>query len=547
MSSSPKIIFVTGGVVSSLGKGIAGASLAAVLEARGLKVTIMKLDPYINVDPGTMSPIQHGEVFVTEDGAETDLDLGHYERFINAKMSKKNNFTTGRIYSDVIRKERRGDYLGATIQVIPHITNAIKERILQGCEGNDVTLVEIGGTVGDIESLPFLEAIRQLAVDIGRENALFMHLTLVPYLKTSGEVKTKPTQHSVKELLSIGIQPDILICRSEMGIPAHERHKIAMFCNVSENAVINMKDVDSIYKIPALLKSQYLDQLVVDRFHFDVPEADLSDWEQVLYQQANTTGEVTIGMVGKYVELHDAYKSVNEALKHGGLKNRLQVHIKYIDSEDVEVKGTDVLAGLDAILVPGGFGKRGIEGKIVAAKYARENGIPYLGICLGMQVALIEYARDVAGMAGANSTEFDPDTKYPVVALITEWKDESGKVEKRSDKSDLGGTMRLGGQLCHLQPGSKVRELYGQDDIVERHRHRYEVNNNLIKQITDKGLKIAGLSTDNKLVEIIENPNHPWFIGVQFHPEFTSNPRKGHPLFSGFIKAAKEYQDKHSR
>lgn len=547
MSSSPKIIFVTGGVVSSLGKGIAGASLAAVLEARGLKVTIMKLDPYINVDPGTMSPIQHGEVFVTEDGAETDLDLGHYERFINAKMSKKNNFTTGRIYSDVIRKERRGDYLGATIQVIPHITNAIKERILQGCEGNDVTLVEIGGTVGDIESLPFLEAIRQLAVDIGRENALFMHLTLVPYLKTSGEVKTKPTQHSVKELLSIGIQPDILICRSEMGIPAHERHKIAMFCNVSENAVINMKDVDSIYKIPALLKSQYLDQLVVDRFHFDVPEADLSDWEQVLYQQANTTGEVTVGMVGKYVELHDAYKSVNEALKHGGLKNRLQVHIKYIDSEDVEVKGTDVLAGLDAILVPGGFGKRGIEGKIAAAKYARENGIPYLGICLGMQVALIEYARDVAGMAGANSTEFDPDTKYPVVALITEWKDESGKVEKRSDKSDLGGTMRLGGQLCHLQPGSKVRELYGQDDIVERHRHRYEVNNNLIKQITDKGLKIAGLSTDNKLVEIIENPNHPWFIGVQFHPEFTSNPRKGHPLFSGFIKAAKEYQDKHSR
>lgn len=547
MSSSPKIIFVTGGVVSSLGKGIAGASLAAVLEARGLKVTIMKLDPYINVDPGTMSPIQHGEVFVTEDGAETDLDLGHYERFINAKMSKKNNFTTGRIYSDVIRKERRGDYLGATIQVIPHITNAIKERILQGCEGNDVTLVEIGGTVGDIESLPFLEAIRQLAVDIGRENALFMHLTLVPYLKTSGEVKTKPTQHSVKELLSIGIQPDILICRSEMGIPAHERHKIAMFCNVSENAVINMKDVDSIYKIPALLKSQYLDQLVVDRFHFDVPEADLSDWEQVLYQQANTTGEVTIGMVGKYVELHDAYKSVNEALKHGGLKNRLQVHIKYIDSEDVEVKGTDVLAGLDAILVPGGFGKRGIEGKIAAAKYARENGIPYLGICLGMQVALIEYARDVAGMAGANSTEFDPDTKYPVVALITEWKDESGKVEKRSDKSDLGGTMRLGGQLCHLQPGSKVRELYGQDDIVERHRHRYEVNNNLIKKITDKGLKIAGLSTDNKLVEIIENPNHPWFIGVQFHPEFTSNPRKGHPLFSGFIKAAKEYQDKHSR
>lgn len=545
MPSSPKIIFVTGGVVSSLGKGIAGASLAAVLEARGLKVTIMKLDPYINVDPGTMSPIQHGEVFVTEDGAETDLDLGHYERFINAKMSKKNNFTTGRIYSDVIRKERRGDYLGATIQVIPHITNAIKERILLGCEGNDITLVEIGGTVGDIESLPFLEAIRQLAVDIGRENALFMHLTLVPYLQTSGEVKTKPTQHSVKELLSIGIQPDILICRSEHGIPAHERHKIAMFCNVSENAVINMKDVDSIYKIPALLKSQYLDEFVVKRFHFDVPEADLCDWEQVLYQQANTTGEVTIGMVGKYVELHDAYKSVNEALKHGGLKNRLQVHIKYIDSEDVEVKGVSVLEGLDAILVPGGFGKRGVEGKILAAKYARENNIPYLGICLGMQVALIEYARNVAHMDNANSTEFDPNTKYPVVALITEWKDESGKVEKRSDKSDLGGTMRLGGQLCHLQKDSLVRKLYGKDDIVERHRHRYEVNNNLIKQITDAGLKIAGLSTDNKLVEIVENPNHPWFIGVQFHPEFTSNPRSGHPLFTGFIKAAKEYQDKH--
>lgn len=542
MSSSPKIIFVTGGVVSSLGKGIAGASLAAVLEARGLKVTIMKLDPYINVDPGTMSPIQHGEVFVTEDGAETDLDLGHYERFIHSKMSKKNNFTTGRIYSDVIRKERRGDYLGATIQVIPHITNAIKEKILAGTEGNDITLVEIGGTVGDIESLPFLEAIRQLAVDIGRQNALFMHLTLVPYLKTSGEIKTKPTQHSVKELLSIGIQPDILVCRSEVSIPPHERHKIAMFCNVNERAVITMKDVDSIYKIPALLKSQYLDQFVVDRFGIKAPEADLSDWEQVLYQQANTVGEVTIGMVGKYVELHDAYKSVNEALKHGGLKNRLTVNIRYIDSEDVEVRGTDIFQGIDAILVPGGFGSRGIEGKIMAARYAREHNIPYLGICLGMQVALIEYARNVVGMKNANSTEFNAKTPYPVVALITEWIDESGKLEKRSDKSDLGGTMRLGGQLCHLQPGSKVRELYGKDDIVERHRHRYEVNNNLIEKITSKGLKIAGLSTDNKLIEIIEIPSHPWFIGVQFHPEFTSNPRQGHPLFSGFIKAASEYQ-----
>ncbi len=547
MATSPcksKLIFVTGGVVSSLGKGIAAASLAAVLEARGLKVTIMKLDPYINVDPGTMSPIQHGEVFVTEDGAETDLDLGHYERFIHAKLSKRNNFTTGKIYSEVIQKERHGDYLGATIQVIPHITNAIKEKILQGAEGNDITFVEIGGTVGDIESLPFLEAIRQLAVDVGRENSVFMHLSLVPYLKTSGEIKTKPTQHSVKELLSIGIQPDVLVCRSEMSIPAHERLKIAMFCNVSERAVISMKDVDSIYKIPALLKSQYLDQFIVDRFGLKCKEADLSDWEQVLYEQANTRGEVTIGMVGKYVELHDAYKSVNEALKHGGLKNQLTVNIKYVDSEDVEVKGESVLKGLDAILVPGGFGSRGIEGKIAACRYARENQLPYLGICLGMQVAIIEYARNVAGMQNANSTEFDPKTPYPVIALITEWLDEDGKIEKRSDKSDLGGTMRLGGQLCHLKADSLVRKLYGKDDIVERHRHRYEVNNTLIGKITDAGLKVAGMSTDNKLVEIVEIPNHPWFIGVQFHPEFTSNPRRGHPLFSGFIRAAKEYQDK---
>lgn len=543
-SNSAKLIFVTGGVVSSLGKGIAAASLAAVLEARGLKVTMMKLDPYINVDPGTMSPIQHGEVFVTEDGAETDLDLGHYERFIRTKMSHRNNFTTGRIYSDVIRKERRGDYLGATIQVIPHITNAIKERILAGAEGSQVAIVEIGGTVGDIESLPFLEAIRQLAVEIGRENALFMHLTLVPYLVTSGEVKTKPTQHSVKELLSIGIQPDVLICRSDRMIPPHERHKIAMFCNVQERAVISLKDVDSIYKIPALLKSQYLDQLVVERFHIDCQEADLSEWENVLYQQANTVGEVTIGMVGKYTELPDAYKSVNEALKHGGLKNQLSVNIKYIDSEDVESRGTELLQGLDAILVPGGFGSRGVEGKIIAARFARENNIPYLGICLGMQVAIIEYARDVVGMEHANSTEFDSKTPYPVIALITEWVDENGKLETRDAQSDLGGTMRLGGQLCHLQADSKVRELYGKDDIVERHRHRYEVNNTLISKLTEKGLKVAGLSTDNKLVEIIEVPNHPWFIGVQFHPEFTSNPREGHPLFRGFIKAAKEFQDR---
>ncbi|MCK0527308.1 MULTISPECIES: CTP synthase [unclassified Anaerobiospirillum] len=542
-SSSAKLIFVTGGVVSSLGKGIAAASLAAVLEARGLKVTMMKLDPYINVDPGTMSPIQHGEVFVTEDGAETDLDLGHYERFIRTKMSHRNNFTTGRIYSDVIRKERRGDYLGATIQVIPHITNAIKERILAGAEGNQIAIVEIGGTVGDIESLPFLEAIRQLAVEIGRENALFMHLTLVPYLETSGEVKTKPTQHSVKELLSIGIQPDILICRSDRIIPAHERHKIAMFCNVQERAVISLKDVDSIYKIPALLKSQYLDQLVVDRFHIDCQEADLSSWENVLYQQANTVGEVTIGMVGKYIELPDAYKSINEALKHGGLKNQLSVNIKYIDSEDVESRGEELLQDVDAILVPGGFGSRGVEGKIIAARYARENKIPYLGICLGMQVAIIEYARNVAHMDKANSTEFDTTTPYPVVGLITEWIDEDGNVEVRSDKSDLGGTMRLGGQLCHLKAGTRVRELYGKDDIVERHRHRYEVNNKLVSQLTDAGLQVAGLSTDNKLVEIIEIPDHPWFIGVQFHPEFTSNPRDGHPLFRGFIAAARKHQE----
>lgn len=543
--SSAKLIFVTGGVVSSLGKGIAAASLAAVLEARGIKVTMMKLDPYINVDPGTMSPIQHGEVFVTEDGAETDLDLGHYERFIRTKMSHRNNFTTGRIYSDVIRKERRGDYLGATIQVIPHITNAIKERILAGAEGNQVAIVEIGGTVGDIESLPFLEAIRQLAVEIGRENALFMHLTLVPYLETSGEVKTKPTQHSVKELLSIGIQPDILICRSDRVIPGHERHKIAMFCNVQERAVISLKDVDSIYKIPALLKSQYLDQFIVDRFNIECKEADLSEWEHVLYQQANTVGEVTIGMVGKYIELHDAYKSINEALKHGGLKNQLSVNIRYIDSEDVESRGVEMLQGVDAILVPGGFGSRGVEGKIIAARYARENNIPYLGICLGMQVAIIEYARNVAHMDKANSTEFDKETPYPVVGLITEWIDEEGKVEKRSDESDLGGTMRLGAQLCHLKAGSKVRELYGSDDIVERHRHRYEVNNTLITKLTEAGLNIAGLSTDNKLVEIVEVPSHPWYVGVQFHPEFTSNPREGHPLFKGFIAAAKKYQEQH--
>lgn len=535
-------IFVTGGVVSSLGKGIAAASLAAILEARGLNVTIMKLDPYINVDPGTMSPTQHGEVFVTQDGAETDLDLGHYERFIRTKMTKRNNFTTGKIYSEVLRKERRGDYLGATIQVIPHITNEIKDRVIAGAQGHDVVIVEVGGTVGDIESLPFLEALRQLAVQVGREHTLFMHLTLVPYIPTAGEVKTKPTQHSVKELLSIGIQPDVLICRSDRMIPPNERAKIALFCNVPERAVISLKDVNSIYQIPALLKSQGLDEFICQRFHLDCPEADLSEWEQVLYQEANPVGDVTIGMVGKYIELPDAYKSVNEALKHAGLKNRLSVHIKYIDSQDVETKGTDVLKGVDGILVPGGFGYRGVEGKILTAKYARENNIPYLGICLGMQIALIEYARNVAGLEKANSSEFDRHCEQPVVGLITEWQDAEGHIETRDDNSDLGGTMRLGAQQCHLIEGSKARTLYGKETIEERHRHRYEVNNNLLPQIEKAGLKVTGLSADRKLVEIIEVPNHPWFVACQFHPEFTSTPRDGHPLFEGFVKAARENQ-----
>ncbi|HDR1345231.1 TPA: CTP synthase (glutamine hydrolyzing) [Pasteurella multocida] len=537
-------IFVTGGVVSSLGKGIAAASLAAILEARGLKVTMLKLDPYINVDPGTMSPTQHGEVFVTQDGAETDLDLGHYERFIRTKMTKRNNFTTGKIYSEVLRKERRGDYLGATIQVIPHITNEIKSRVIDGAAGHDVAIVEVGGTVGDIESLPFLEALRQLAVQVGRERTLFMHLTLVPYIPTAGEVKTKPTQHSVKELLSIGIQPDVLVCRSDRMIPPNERAKIALFCNVPERAVISLKDVSSIYQIPALLKSQGLDDFICQRFHLDCPEADLSEWEQVLYQEANPTGEVVIGMVGKYTELPDAYKSVNEALKHAGLKNRLSVQIKYIDSQDVETKGTEVLEGVDGILVPGGFGNRGVEGKILTAKYARENHIPYLGICLGMQVAYIEYARNVAGLTNANSTEFDRTCDYPVVGLITEWQDAEGNIETRTDASDLGGTMRLGAQQCHLMAGSKARELYGAETIEERHRHRYEVNNVLRPQVEKAGLKVTGLSADKKLVEIIEVPNHPWFVACQFHPEFTSTPRDGHPLFAGFVKAAKDNQKK---
>ncbi|TDF39695.1 CTP synthase [Alteromonadaceae bacterium M269] len=534
-------IFVTGGVVSSLGKGIAAASLAAILEARGLKVTMLKLDPYINVDPGTMSPIQHGEVFVTDDGAETDLDLGHYERFIRTRMTKRNNFTTGRVYEEVLRRERRGDYLGATIQVIPHITNEIKRRVIDGAEGAEIAIVEIGGTVGDIESQPFIEAVRQLGVEVGRNRAMFMHLTLVPYLAASGEVKTKPTQHSVKELRSVGMQPDILVCRSEVPLPSNERSKIALFTNVVDKAVISLRDADSIYKIPAMLKAQGMDELVVERFGLDCPEADLTEWEQVLYAESNPTGEVTVGMIGKYVELPDAYKSVNEALKHAGLKNRLNVQIKYIDSQDIESKGEQVLKDLDAILVPGGFGERGIEGKIAAAKYAREQKVPYLGICLGMQVAIIEYARNVAGMENANSTEFDAETPFPVVGLITEWLDAKGQTESRTESSDLGGTMRLGSQLCHLIPGSKVHGLYGSDEIYERHRHRFEVNNNLRPEIEKAGLKVTGLSTDKRLVEVIELEDHPWFIAGQFHPEFNSTPRDGHPLFEGFIKAAGEY------
>lgn len=538
-----RLVFVTGGVVSSLGKGIAAASLAAILEARGLKVTIMKLDPYINVDPGTMSPFQHGEVFVTEDGAETDLDLGHYERFIRPKMSQLNNFTTGRIYSDVIAKERRGDYLGATVQVIPHITDAIKEKVLACAEGYDVAMVEIGGTVGDIESQPFLEAIRQLGIELGRENAMFMHLTLLPYIPTAGELKTKPTQHSVKELRSIGIQPDILICRSERPIPGNEKRKIALFTNVPEKAVISLKDVPSIYQIPSVLNAQGLDELVINRFKMDTKAVDLAEWEQVLYAEANPKGEVTIGMVGKYVDFTDAYKSLNEALRHAGLHTRQTVNIHYIDSEDLENKGTDVLKDLDAILVPGGFGERGIEGKIAASKYARENNIPYLGICLGLQVAVIDFARHVAGLKDAHSTEFKLDCQSPVIGLITEWINTEGEKELRSVASDLGGTMRLGSQPCLMQSGTLGREVYGADVVNERHRHRYEVNNNLLPDLEDAGLVVCGRSGDNNLVEMIELADHPWFLATQHHPEFTSTPRDGHPLFKSFVEATVKYRD----
>lgn len=537
-----RFIFVTGGVVSSLGKGIAGASLGSILEARGLSVTMLKLDPYINVDPGTMSPFQHGEVFVTDDGAETDLDLGHYERFVGFKASKLNNFTTGRIYSEVIRKERQGEYLGATVQVIPHITDEIKRSIRAAAVGADIAIVEIGGTVGDIESLPFLEAIRQIRVEEG-DKALFMHLTLVPYLAAAGELKTKPTQHSVKELRSIGIQPDVLLCRSEQKIPDHECRKIALFTNVPEEAVISAMDLDNIYKIPLWYHAQKLDQIVARKLGLvDLPEADLSDWRTVINAMEFPEAEVTIAMVGKYVDLTESYKSLNEALSHAGIQNNARVRIVYIDSEKLESEGLGQLAGVDAILVPGGFGIRGVEGKISAVKYARENKIPYLGICLGMQVAVIEYARNCAGLGDAHSTEFVAGTSDPVIGLITEWTDESGEIETRSSDSDLGGTMRLGGQRCKLKKGSLAAETYGSDSVVERHRHRYEFNNNYREVLENKGLILSGLSEDETLVEMVELEDHPWFMGCQFHPEFTSRPREGHPLFTGYISAALAFQ-----
>ena len=535
-----RFIFVTGGVVSSLGKGIAAASLGALLEARGLSVTILKLDPYLNVDPGTMSPFQHGEVFVTDDGAETDLDLGHYERFLRSKTSKRNNFTTGQVYETILRRERRGDYLGGTVQVIPHVTDEIKARALRGGEGYDIAIAEIGGTVGDIESQPFLEAVRQLRLELGSNRSLLMHLTLVPYIKAAGETKTKPTQHSVKELRSIGIQPDILICRSEVEVDHGSRKKIALFTNVEERAVIPLPDAPSIYSVPRNLSNFGLDALVVQKFGIDTNAADLSDWDAVVEKQQNCEHNVKIAMVGKYMELIDAYKSINEALEHAGIHNNANVSIDYVDSEVLEAEGLARIEKADAILVPGGFGKRGIEGKIMAVRYAREQGVPFLGICLGMQVAVIEYARNVVGLESANSSEFVESPEHPVVGLITEWMEADGLVQTRGENSNLGGTMRLGSQPCYLNPESRSRALYGEDAINERHRHRYEVNNQYVEQLESAGLLIAGRSADKNLVEMIEIPSHPWFVACQFHPEFTSTPRDGHPLFGGFIRAAVE-------
>lgn len=535
-----KYIFITGGVVSSLGKGIASASLGAILEARGLKVTLLKLDPYINVDPGTMSPSQHGEVFVTEDGAETDLDLGHYERFVRIKTGKANNFTSGRVYANVLKKERRGDYLGGTVQVIPHITDEIKHCIQKAVVDVDVALVEIGGTVGDIESLPFLEAIRQMRVELGRKNALFIHLTLIPHIKTAGEIKTKPTQHSVKELRSIGIQPDILLCRCDRPLPESARSKIALFTNVEQRAVIPLLDVNFVYRIPLELHAQGLDEIVVEQLQLQVKSADLREWQHVVEAWEHPVNEVNIAMVGKYMDLTESYKSLVEALVHAGVKTHTTVNISFIHSEEIEKNGTRILEKMDGIIVPGGFGVRGIDGKIAAVKFARENHIPYLGICLGMQIALIEYARNKAHLSDANSTEFSPDTSTPVIALVEEWIDQTGQIEKRSEKSDKGGTMRLGGQVCRLVPGSLAHKIYQADTIIERHRHRYEVNNQLLPQIEAAGLVVSGRSEKGNLVEMIELPDHPWFVGCQFHPEFTSSPRDGHPLFTSFIEAANQ-------
>ena len=542
-----RFIFITGGVVSSLGKGIASASIAAILEARGIKVTLVKLDPYINVDPGTMNPFQHGEVFVTDDGAETDLDLGHYERFARVTMGKSNNFTAGQIYESVIRKERRGEYLGGTVQVIPHITDEIKSSIYRAVGDAEVALVEIGGTVGDIESLPFLETIRQMRIELGERQSLFIHLTLVPYLPSAGEIKTKPTQHSVKELRSIGIQPDILLCRCERPLPENERRKIALFTNVAERAVISAVDADSIYKVPHLYHQQNLDELVVEKLDLDAQDIDLSEWNAVVEGLENPSREVKIAMVGKYVDLTESYKSLSEALSHAGIQTRTRVNIHYVDSEDIEQAGTECLEGMDAILVPGGFGKRGIEGKILAARFARENRVPYLGLCLGMQVAVIEYARHKAGLKDADSTEFNRDTPHPVIALITEWVGYGGVVEQRDADSDLGGSMRLGAQKCRLRRESLSRSVYASDIINERHRHRYEFNNTYMDPLQDAGLLIAGKTIDGNLVEVVEIPDHPWFIGCQFHPEFTSTPRDGHPLFRGFIEAANTYHEELQR
>lgn len=537
-----RLVFVTGGVVSSLGKGIAASSLAAVLEARGLNVTLLKLDPYINIDPGTMSPFQHGEVYVTHDGAETDLDLGHYERFTRTVMTRRNNFTTGRVYNAVLTKERRGDYLGGTVQVIPHITDEIKRRVIAGAADADVAVVEIGGTVGDIEGLPFLEAARQLRVELGASRSMLMHLTLVPYIATAGEIKTKPTQHSVKELRSIGLQPDVLLCRSTVPIEDSARYKIALFTNVEERAVIPLLDADSIYRIPRALHSKGLDDFVVERFNLSCPAADLSEWDEVVEREfSERKTHVRVAMVGKYMELPDAYKSLNEALSHAGLQTLTDVQIDYVEAEDIERNGPGVLATADAILVPGGFGDRGVEGKIETVRFARENNIPFLGICLGMHVALIEYARNVCGLDGAHSTEMQADTPHPIVALITEWMNADGSTEERSESSDLGGTMRLGAQPCHLEEGSLIRDIYGSPVIEERHRHRYEINNNYLSILQDHGMRVAGWSADKSLVEMIELPEHAWFVACQFHPEFTSRPRGGHPLFSSFIQAASKH------